>query len=108
MSELPASPPLRTTGIAPVLGKWRKESSRRKEELSPESPATEAFVEQWAQDGVFQKGWEDAAAHKRSWLLVNPLSLPTELLEEDHVGVSGGYLGRRKTVLSVPAPVLDQ
>ena len=72
------------------------------EELSPESPTTKALVEQWktlrVQDGVFQKGWEDAATHERTWLLIVPLPLRAELLEEADTGVSVGHLGRKKTL----------
>lgn len=72
----------------------------RKEKFSPESPITQALVEQWEtlciQNGMLQKCWEDAVTHKRSWLLVNSLSLWAELLEEDSVGISGGHLGRKK------------
>ena len=50
------------------------------------------------QDGVLQKGVEDAAT-QQTWLLVNPFSLQVELLEEAHAGVSGGHQGRRKTLL---------
>lgn len=35
---------------------------------------------------------------ERSWLLVVPLSLQSDLREKDHAGVSGGHLGRRKTL----------
>ena len=45
-----------------------------------------------------QKGWEDAATQERTWLLVVPLSLRAELLEEAPAGVSGGHLGRKKTL----------
>ena len=53
---------------------------------------------QHVQDGVLQKGVEDAAT-QQTWLLVNPFSLQVELLEEAHAGVSGGHQGRRKTLL---------
>ena len=70
----------------------------------PESPATDALVEQWGmlhvQDGVLQKDVEDAAT-QQTGLLVNPLSLQVELLEEAHAGVSDGQLGRRKTLRSL-------
>ena len=83
-----------------------------KEELLPESPATKALVEQWetlrVQDSVLQKGWEDAATQERTLLLVVPLSLRAELLEEAHAGVSGGHQGRKKTLPSAPTPVLGQ
>ena len=71
-------------------------------ELSPESPVNKALVEQWetlrVQDGVLQKRSEDAATQERMWLLVVPLSLRAELLEEAHAGASGGHLGRKKTL----------
>ena len=76
-----------------------EESSR--EEFLPESPATEDSVEQGetrhVQDGVLQKGVEDAAT-QQTWLLVNTFSLQVELLEEAHAGVSGGHQGRRKAL----------
>ena len=57
----------------PVLG-WMEEGEEpRKVELAPQNPATKGV--QWVQDGVLQKGIEDAATLERSWLLVNPLSL---------------------------------
>ena len=55
---------------------------------------------QHVQDGVLQKGVEDAAT-QQTWLLVTPFSLQVELLEEAHAGVSGGQLGRRKTLRSL-------
>ena len=79
-----------------VLG-WMEEGRQpRKLELAPESPVTEALVEQWETLRV-QDNMKDAVTHERSWLLVNPPSLWAELLEEAHVGVFGGHLGPRKT-----------
>ena len=65
--------------IAPVL-RWVEEGEQPpKKELSPESPATTALVEQWemlrVQDSVLQKRWEDTATQERIWMLVVPLSL---------------------------------
>ena len=93
--------------VNPVFG-WTEEgeeSCRKeqpcREEFSPESPAAGDSVEQGetrhVQDGVLQKGVEDAA-REHTWLRVNPFSLQIELLGEAHVGVSGGYLRRRKTL----------
>ncbi|MPC52043.1 hypothetical protein E2C01_045903 [Portunus trituberculatus] len=51
-----------------------KDEQPSKEELSPESPATKALVEQWeklrVQDGVLQRSWEDTATQERSWLFL--------------------------------------
>ena len=59
-------------------------------------------MEQWEtlcrQNGVLQKGWEDSTTQEHTLLLEDPPSLWAELQEEDHVGVSDGHLGRRKTV----------
>ena len=82
---------------------WMEEGEQpRKKGFSPESPATEDLVEQGEmlhiQDGVLQQGMEDPATHKRLWLLVNPFSLQAELLKEEHADISGGRLGRRKTL----------
>ena len=96
--------------VHPVFG-WTEEGDEScreeqpcKEEFLPESPATEDWVEQGetllVQDGVLQKGVEDAA-REHTWLLVNPFSLQVELLEEAHAGVSGGRQGRRKTAVPV-------
>ena len=78
-----------------------REEQLCKEEFLPESPATEDSVEQGetlhVQDGVLQKGVEDAARDD-TWLLVNPFSLQVELLEEAHAGISTGHLGHRKTL----------
>ena len=82
---------------------WVEEGEQLlKEELSPESPATKALVEQWetlsVQYSMLQKGWEDATTQEHTWLLVVPLSRRADLLQEAHAGVSGGHLGRKKTL----------
>ena len=51
--------------IPPAL-RWKIEGEQsRSEELLSESPGIKALLEQWEtlciQDGVLQKGWEDAA-----------------------------------------------
>ena len=88
--------------VHPVLG-WTEEGEEQpcKEEFLLESPVTVDSVKQrkklHIQDGVWQKGVEDAAP-EHTWLLVNPFSLQVEFLEEAHAGVSGGHLERRKTL----------
>ena len=96
--------------VHPVLGLTEEgeESYREeqpcKEEFMPEIPATEDSVEQeemlHIQDGVWRRRVEEAAT-QQAWLLVNPFFLQVELLEEAHAGVSGGQLGRRKTLRSL-------
>ena len=67
----------------------------------PESPATDALVEQWGmlhvQDGVLQKDMEEAA-REHTWLRINLFFLQGELLEGAHACVSSGHLGRRKAL----------
>ena len=87
--------------ITPVIRVMEEGEQPCREEFSPESPATEGMVEQGETlhviDGVWQKHVEDAVT-QHTWLLVNPFSLQVELMEEVHAGVSGGHLGRRKTL----------
>ena len=88
--------------LAPVI-RWLEAGERPgREELAPESPATKHLVEQWAalrlQEGVLQRRWESASGQESMWLLLVPLALRRELLEEAHAGATGGHLGRKKTL----------
>ena len=71
-------------------------------ELAPENPATKALMELCntlcRQNGVLRRRVEDAATQEHMWLLVNAFSLQVERLKAAYDGISGRYLGRRKTL----------
>ena len=88
--------------LAPVI-RWLEAGERPgREEIAPESSATKHLVEQWAmlrlQEGVVQRRWESVSGQESLWLLLVPRALRSELLEEAHAGVTGGHLGRKKTL----------
>ncbi|MPC43580.1 hypothetical protein E2C01_037230 [Portunus trituberculatus] len=80
--------------IVPVLRWMEKGEQPSREELSPESPATKALVEQRealrVQDSVLQRSWEDTATHERSWLLVGPPSSPDDEMRSDSEVIGDG------------------
>ncbi|GBN73073.1 hypothetical protein AVEN_24430-1 [Araneus ventricosus] len=68
-----------------------------REEITPESPATERYWSLWnyvhVKDGVLYRKWESDDGSSYRWQLILPKSRIQEILQELHDSASGGHFG---------------